>query len=229
MTQSRASDQNEIDVDIANKTIGVLGGTGEQGRGLATRFARSGLSVIIGTRTAERANEVASEIGHGVKGMTNADTAQASDLVIVAVPWDGHKELLESIVIQLSGKVVVDCVNPLGFDKQGAYRLEVSEGSAAQQAQLILADSRVVAAFHHISAKLLLDADDAQLSGDVLVLGDDREATDLVSALAGTLGGMRGVYAGRLRNAGQVEGLTANLISMNRRYKGHAGIQITDI
>ena len=229
MTQSRASDQNEIDVDIANKTIGVLGGTGEQGRGLATRFARSGLSVIIGSRTAERANEVASEIGHGVKGMTNADTAQASDLVIVAVPWDGHKELLESIVIQLSGKVVVDCVNPLGFDKQGAYRLEVSEGSAAQQAQLILADSRVVAAFHHISAKLLLDADDAQLSGDVLVLGDDREATDLVSALAGTLGGMRGVYAGRLRNAGQVEGLTANLISMNRRYKGHAGIQITDI
>ena len=86
-----------------------------------------------------------------------------------------------------------------------------------------------MAAFHHISAKLLLDTDGAQLSGDVLVLGDDREATDLVSALAETLGGMRGVYAGRLRNAGQVEAFTANLISMNRRYKGHAGVQITDI
>ena len=153
MTRSPDSDENEIEIDISQTTIGVLGGTGEQGRGLATRFALAGLSVIIGSRTAERANEVAGEIGHSVKGMSNVDAALASDLVIVAVPWDGHKELLESLVISLSGKVVVDCVNPLGFDKQGAFRLDVVEGSAAQQAQIILADSRVVAAFHHISAK----------------------------------------------------------------------------
>ncbi len=221
--------QDEVAIDFSNKVIGVLGGTGEQGRGLATRFAQAGLAVIIGSRTSEKANEVASEIGHGAKGMNNADTAVASDVVIVAVPWDGHKELLESLVNQLGGKVVIDCVNPLGFDKQGAFSLAVAEGSAAQQAQLILVDAKVVAAFHHISAKLLLDTDGPQLHGDVLVLGDDREATDLVCALAGTLGEMRGVYAGQLRNAGQVEAFTANLISINRRYKGHAGVQVTDI
>ncbi len=221
--------QDEVAMDFSNKVIGVLGGTGEQGRGLATRFAQAGLAVIIGSRTSEKANEVASEIGHGAKGMNNADTAVASDVVIVAVPWDGHKELLESLVNQLGGKVVIDCVNPLGFDKQGAFSLAVTEGSAAQQAQLILVDAKVVAAFHHISAKLLLDTDGPQLHGDVLVLGDDREATDLVCALAGTLGEMRGVYAGQLRNSGQVEAFTANLISINRRYKGHAGVQVTDI
>jgi len=229
MTQNDSSNQDEVAINISNKIIGVLGGTGEQGRGLATRFAQSGLAVIIGSRTSERATEVATEIGHGVKGMNNAETALASDVVIVAVPWDGHKELLESLVDQLSGKIVIDCVNPLGFDKQGAFSLAVEEGSAAQQAQAILTDAKVVAAFHHISAKLLLDTDGPELNGDVLVVGDDREATDLVSALADTLGAMRGVYAGRLRNAGQVEAFTANLISMNRRYKAHAGVQITDI
>lgn len=229
MTQNDSSIAEEVAVDISQKIIGVLGGTGEQGRGLATRFAQAGLAVIIGSRTSEKATEIATQIGHGVTGMTNADTALASDVVIVAVPWDGHKELLESLVNHLAGKVVIDCVNPLGFDKQGAFSLVVEGGSAAQQAQSILPDAKVVAAFHHISAKLLLDTDGPQLHGDVLVLGDDREATELVCALADTLGEMRGVYAGRLRNAGQVEAFTANLISMNRRYKGHAGVQITDI
>lgn len=229
MNSNDASDENQVTVDVSQKVIGVLGGTGEQGRGLATRFAQAGLAVIIGSRTSERATEIATEIGNGVKGMNNADTALASDIVIVAVPWDGHKELLQALGNQLAGKVVIDCVNPLGFDKQGAFSLSVEEGSAAQQAQEILVESKVVAAFHHISAKLLLETGGPELHGDVLVVGDDREATDLACALANTLGEMRGVYAGRLRNAGQVEGFTANLISMNRRYKGHAGVQITDI
>lgn len=229
MTQNDSHVEDQVVADVSQKVIGVLGGTGEQGRGLATRFAQAGLAVIIGSRTVERATEIATEIGHGVKGMTNADTAVASDIVIVAVPWDGHRELLESLGNQLAGKVVIDCVNPLGFDKQGAYSLLVSEGSAAQQAQAILTESKVVAAFHHISAKLLLETDGPELHGDVLVVGDDRDATDLACALANALGEMRGVYAGRLRNAGQVEAFTANLISMNRRYKGHAGVQITDI
>jgi len=229
MTQNDAPLDDQVAVDVSHKVIGVLGGTGEQGRGLATRFAQAGLAVIIGSRTAERATEVANEVGSGVKGMDNAGTAAASDIVIVAVPWDGHKELLESLKNQLVGKVVIDCVNPLGFDKQGAFSLVVAEGSAAQQAQEILTESMVVAAFHHISAKLLLETGGPELHGDVLVLGDDREATDVACALANTLGEMRGVYAGRLRNAGQVEAFTANLISMNRRYKGHAGVQITDI
>jgi NADPH-dependent F420 reductase len=105
----------------------------------------------------------------------------------------------------------------------------VDEGSAAQQAAAVLPDSTVVAAFHHVSAITLLDDSAATVDTDVLVLGDERSATDLVQALAERIPGVRGVYAGRLRNAGQVEALTANLIAINRRYKAHAGVRITDI
>jgi NADPH-dependent F420 reductase len=105
----------------------------------------------------------------------------------------------------------------------------VPEGSAAEQAAGLLPDSRVVAAFHHVSAVLLLDPAVERIETDVLVLGDDREATDLVQGLADAIPGMRGVYAGRLRNAHQVEALTANLISVNRRYKAHAGLRVTDV
>ncbi len=209
--------------------VSVLGGTGEQGRGLAQRLARAGQSVMIGSRSADRAQSIAAEIGSGVAGGSNEDAARFGDIVIVAVPWDGHRELLESLAADLAGKIVVDCVNPLGFDKQGAFSLSVEEGSAAQQAASVLPDSSVVAAFHHISAVLLLDDSVSSIETDVLVLGDDRDATDAVQALAGRIDGIRGVYGGRLRNAGQVEAFTANLISMNRRYKVHAGVRVTDV
>ena len=209
--------------------VSVLGGTGEQGRGLAQRLARAGQSVMIGSRSADRAQSIAAEISSGVAGGSNEDAARFGDIVIVAVPWDGHRELLESLASDLAGKIVVDCVNPLGFDKQGAFALPVEEGSAAQQAASVLPDSSVVAAFHHISAVLLLDDSVSSIETDVLVLGDDRDATDAVQALAGRIDGIRGIYGGRLRNAGQVEAFTANLISMNRRYKVHAGIRVTDV
>ena len=209
--------------------IGILGGTGEQGRGLAKRFAMAGHSVIIGSRVHDRAHGVAREVGLGVRGLANHDAAREADLVIAAVPWEGHGELLAVLAPELAGRIVVDCVNPLGFDQRGAYPLPVPEGSAAQQAAALLPGSRVVAAFHHLSAVLLLDPDVATLDQDVLVLGDDRQATDLVQALAARIPGVRGVYAGRLRNCGQVEALTANLVSINRRYKAHAGLRITDI
>ena len=216
---------------ISDQTIAVLGGTGPQGRGLARRFAAAGLKVVIGSRTTDRAEAAAQALADvgPVSGAANADAAAAGDVVLVVVPWDGHKELLESLREPLAGKVVVDCVNPLGFDKQGAYALAVEEGSATQQAAAILTESRVVGAFHNVSAVLLEDPEVASIETDVLVLGDDREATDLVQALADVVPGMRGVYAGRLRNAHQVEALTANLISVNRRYKAHAGVRITDI
>jgi len=209
--------------------IAILGGTGEQGRGLARRFALAGHSVIIGSRNHDRAHAVAREIGHGVRGLANRDAAREAALVIAAVPWEGHAELLTSLASELAGKIVVDCVNPLGFDARGAFPLPVPEGSAAQQAAALLPGSRVVAAFHHVSAVLLLDPEVDSLDQDVLVLGDDRYATDLVQALAARIPGVRGVYAGRLRNAGQIEALTANLVSVNRRYKAHAGLRITDI
>lgn len=215
--------------DVDHLHIGVLGGTGEQGRGLARRLGMSGMRVSIGSRDAARAATIASEIGHGVAGDSNADVALGADVIIVAVPWDGHGELLAGLATELAGKIVVDCVNPLGFDKQGAFALSVPEGSAAQQAAALLPESIVTAAFHHISAVLLLDEGVDSIDTDVLVLGDDRSATDIVQAIASRIAGIRGVYAGRLRNAGQVEAMTANLISMNRRYKIHAGVRVTDL
>lgn len=215
--------------DVSGISVGILGGTGDQGKGLARRFALAGNPVLIGSRNAERAGEAAAAIGGSVSGADNATVAAEADVVIVAIPWEGHRATLESLRAELAGKIVVDCVNPLGFDKQGVYALPVEEGSAAQQAAAVLPDSRVVAAFHHVSAVLLLDPEVAEVELDVLVLGDDREATDLVQALAGRIAGVRGVYGGRLRNAHQVEALTANLISINRRYKAHAGFRVTDV
>jgi NADPH-dependent F420 reductase len=275
--------------NVEELVIGILGGTGDQGRGLANRFARAGHQVIIGSRSEERAREAAEELAgtlpggstqggstqggstqggstqggsaqggtaHGgsaqggsaqggsaqggsaqggsdqggtLQGMTNAEASRAADVVIAAVPWEGHAALLTSLAAELAGKIVIDCVNPLGFDAKGAFALPVAEGSAAEQAASVLPDSTVVAAFHHVSAKLLLDAEVETVDLDVLVLGDNREATDLVQALAARIPGVRGVYAGRLRNAGQVEAFTANLVSVNRRYKAHAGLRITDI
>jgi NADPH-dependent F420 reductase len=214
-------------------TVAVLGGTGPQGRGLSQRFAQAGLRVVVGSRATERAEKVAAELsevtGGVVEGASNADAAVAGDVVLVVVPWKGHAELIEELTPVLAGKIVVDCVNPPGFDEHGPFALQVDEGSATQQAAALLPESRVVGAFHNVSAVVLEDPDVDSVDTDVLVLGDDREATEVVQALADMVPGMRGIYAGRLRNARQVEALTANLISINRRYKAHAGVRVTDV
>lgn len=219
--------------DVSDLTVAILGGTGDQGRGLAVRFAVAGQRVLIGSRSSERAEAAAKEIsaltGAFVDGGANADVAAQADVVIVAVPFAGHADTLRDLVEPLRGKIVVDCVNPLGFDKQGPHALAVPEGSAAQQAESILRESRVTAAFHHVSAELLADLSVDRVELDVLVLGDDREAVAVVQSLAGRINGCRGVHAGRLRNAGQVEALTANLIALNKRYGVHAGVRITDL
>ncbi|MEC4017851.1 NADPH-dependent F420 reductase [Streptomyces sp. H27-D2] len=215
--------------DVSGLVVGVLGGTGDQGRGLAYRLAKSGQKVIIGSRSAERAQAAAGELGLGVEGADNAECSRRSDIVIVAVPWEGHAKTLASLRDDLAGKLVIDCVNPLGFDKKGAYALKPDEGSAAEQAAALLPEARVTAAFHHLSAVLLQDPEIDEIDTDVMVLGEVRADTDLVQALAGRVPGMRGVFAGRLRNAHQVESMVANLISMNRRYKAHAGLRITDV
>jgi len=215
--------------------VGILGGTGDQGRGLAYRFLRAGHDVFVGSRSVERGEQAAASLAvlphvvGRVVGDDNARAAEAADVVVVAVPWDGHAETVDGLRPALTGKIVVDCVNPIGFDRQGPYALRVPEGSAAEQAASLLPSSRVCAAFHHVSAVLLADPAVDSVDTDVLVLGDDREATDLVQALAGRIPGMRGVFAGLLRNAGQVEALTANLIAINRRYKAHAGVRVTDV
>lgn len=213
--------------------VGILGGTGPQGRGLARRLAAAGHDVVIGSRSAERAERVAAEYSGAensgrIIGASNSDAATA-ELVIVTVPYDGHAELLSSLSHQLNGKIVVDCVNPLGFDSRGPYPLRVTAGSAAQEAEQLLPESTVIAAFHHVSAVLLDDPTVESFTDDVLVLGEDRDAVAVVCDLATAIPGARGIYAGRLRNAGQVEALTANLIAINRRYKTHAGIAISGV
>ena len=216
-------------------TVAVLGGTGPQGRGLVRRWAAAGIPAVVGSRDPERAAAVAAELaaasGGDVRGLGNAEAAAAGDVVVVAVPYDGHADLLRSVAGELAGKIVVDCVNPLGFDKQGGYALAVPAGSAAQEAAELLPESVVVAAFHHVSAVVLNDPDVDSVDTDVLVLGEgeQREATDLVCALADAIPGIRGVYAGRLRNAHQVEALTANLIAVNRRHKVNAGVRVSGL
>jgi len=219
--------------DVTDRTVGILGGTGDQGRGLAYRLARAGQRVRIGSRSAERGAAAAAGIAAlpgvpdgAVDGGDNR-YACGADVVILAVPYEGHADLVTALRDELSGKLVVDCVNPLGFDKQGPYPLPVPEGSAAQQAAAALPGSTVCAAFHHVSSVLLLDPDVTDFDLDVLVLGEDRAAIAVVQALAERIPGMRGVYGGRLRNAGQVEAFTANLIAVNRRYQTHAGVRIT--
>jgi NADPH-dependent F420 reductase len=225
---------------VEDLVVGILGGTGPQGRGLGVRLAAAGQRVLLGSRDGDRARQVAEDVTVragaaaggaevSVQGGSNVDVAGAADLVIVAVPFAGHAATLAELASPLAGKVVVDCVVPMGFDELGAYLLEVPEGSVTQQAAALLPDSSVVGAFHHVSAVLLEDLSRPTLDSDVMVVGDVREATDLVQALAGRLPGMRGIYAGRLRNAAQVEALTINLVSVNRRYKAHAGIRITDV
>lgn len=212
--------------------VGILGGTGDQGRGLGVRWARAGVEVILGSRDSGRGVRVAadlrqSEPGLSVRGGDNAAAASAG-IVVVAVPYAGHRALLQEVAPRLAGKVVVDCVNPLHFDRTGAVPVAVPEGSAAEEAAAMLPDSRVVAAFHHLSATRLLRGSDP-LDTDVLVVADDPDAAAEVAALADRLPGVRGLYCGPLRLAAQLEAMTAVLIGVNRMHGVSSGLRLTGV
>ena len=211
-------------------TLGLLGGTGPQGRGLALRFAAAGHRVLLGSRSAERARSVVAELLEGrdlpVTGVANADAAAEAEVVFLVFPFEGQAALLPGLAGAVGGKVVVDVINPLGWDELGAYPLEVPEGSAAEQAQALLPGARVTAAFHHAPPRLLADLD-REVETDVLVAGDDPEAKALVVALADQVPGCRGIDAGPLRMARQLEGFTAVVVGVNRRYRIHAGVRLT--
>ena len=216
-------------------TIAVVGGTGPQGRGLALRFARAGHTVVIGSRSAERAEETAAEIRRRagataeVRGLDNSGAVAAAGIVLLAVPWDGHRELVRELAPRLAGKLVISCVNPLGFDKRGAYGLSVAEGSAAEQAQQLAPDAVVVGAFHHLSAVTLWEAEGLLAHEDVLVCGDDLAAKEQVAALAAAVTGRPGIDGGALRLARHLEPLTAVLIGINRRYRTRSGVALSGI
>lgn len=214
------------------ESVAILGGTGPQGKGLAVRFAGAGLPVVIGSRDASRAASIATslggEAGLPLSGAANADAASRCPVVFVAVPWDAHESTLRGVAAQLDGKVVVDLVNPLAFEGGGPVAIAVAEGSAAEQAQALLPSSRVVSGFHHVSAKLLLDVG-GDVDTDVLVCGDDADAKAQVMGLAELIPGVRAVDAGRLRLARHLEGLTAVVLSVNRRYRANAGLRVTGV
>ena len=221
-------------------TLGLLGGTGPQGRGLALRFALAGHEVLLGSRSAERAAGVVAELlgggraeggaprGHDlpIRGVANDEAAAGAEVVLLTFPFEGQAALLPGLAGALAGKVVVDVVNPLGWDERGATTLPVAEGSAAEQAQALLPRARVTAAFHHAPPRLLEDPA-REVDSDVLVVGDDPAARALAVGLADEIPGCRGIDAGPLRLARYLEGLTAVVVSVNRRYRIHAGVRIT--
>mgnify|MGYP000920520859 CR=1 FL=1 len=217
----------------ARPTIAILGGTGEQGPGLAMRWARAGYPVIIGSRQAEKAQRVAAELNERlgaplVQGLDNAAAAAACDIAAITVPYEAQNALLESLRDALQGKVLVD-VNVALKPPKVARVFIPPEGSAAEQAQAILGDGvAVVGAFQNVSAEKLDDLANA-IDCDVLVTGDDRAAKRLVMDLAEAIG-MRGIDAGPLVNAKAVEAMTSVLIGINIRYKVHgSGIRITGL
>lgn len=213
--------------------IAMLGGTGDEGLGLAMRFAAAGKSVIIGSRSLERAQAAAQQVqaaveGAKVSGEENARAAALSETVFIAVPYTAQRPTLEPLVDVLSGKLVVTVVVPLQFGKGGPRAVEVPEGSAAEEAQAILQRSQVVSAFQNLSAHELQRVD-ARVECDAVVCGADRAARQATLELAALIPGVRGIDGGPLAYSRYVENLTALLLSLNRRYKTESGIRITGI
>jgi hypothetical protein len=222
-------------VTLEGLSIGVLGGTGPQGKGLALRFAIAGHAVLLGSRDAARAAAAADEVkamrpelALDVRGGTNEEAAAFGGMVVLAVPYDGHRDTVTALAGALDGKIVVDCVNPMAFDKAGAVPVDVREGSAAEQTAALVPGARVVSAFHDVSAKRLFGTN-SSVNTDILVCGDDVEAKTLVIGLATQVPGMRGIDAGPLRLSRELEALTTVLLAINKRYKTHAGVRITGV
>ena len=213
--------------------IGILGGTGKEGAGLAVRWAQAGHEIVIGSRDAERARTKATELtdlspGARIQGLGNREAAAAADIVVIALPANGLAATLPEVREACRGKVVVSTVVPLTF---GGGRLFTPppHGSSAEEAQGLLgAEARVVAAFHHIAAHEL-SATEHDIECDLLVCGGDAEAKKQVSELGASMG-LRAVDVGALTNAGPLEGITAVLATINRRYKlKNSGIKITGL
>ena len=207
--------------------IAIIGGSGELGSGLAALWSAAGYEVVIGSRSADRARAFAETVGRGVAGTDNVSAAQASDVVVIAVPYASHDETLHDIKDAVQGKIVIDAVVPLLPPKVSVVQLPAA-GSAAQIAQTILGEGvRVVSAFHTIGAAKLRDGHRADC--DVLVFGNDKAARDIVIGLAGAIA-TRGIDGGVLANSAAAEALTSVLIAINRRYKVRgAGIRITGL
>ena len=222
---------------VPARPIAILGGTGPAGTGLALRWARAQETIIIGSRDAQRARDVAAivrgKVGFGalVSGMENSAACAAADILMLTVPFDGQAELLKQLKPAITeGSILIDATVPLAATVGGraSRTLGVWQGSAAQQAaELVPKGVSVVAAFHNISAELLNG--DLPLDCDIIVCSDDPDAAQLTRELAAKIPGVRAIDGGKLENARTVEQITALLIGLNIRHKGHAGIRITGL
>jgi 8-hydroxy-5-deazaflavin:NADPH oxidoreductase len=213
--------------DPVRPAIGIIGGTGDLGSGLAKAWAAAGYKVIIGSRSREKAEKAAAALGEAVSGDDNVGAASAADVVVLAVPFASHEQTIGEIKGVVGGKIVVDTAVPLVPPKVSTVQLP-SEGSAAQIAQRLLgAEVRVVSAFHNVSAAKLHAG--GRVDCDVLVFSDDKAARNLVIGLAGEIA-TRGVGGGGLANSAAAEAMTSVLIWINRQYKTPgAGIEITGL
>jgi len=220
-----------------SRAIAVLGGTGPEGFGLALRWAKAGETVIIGSRDAKRAQEAAEKIklkvgaNAQVSGEDNVAACAAADLLVLTIPFEGHASLLKQLKPAITeGSIVIDATVPLAASVGGraTRTIGVWQGSAAQQTvELVPKGVSVVAAFQNTSAEVLNG--DGPVDCDVIVCSDDAEASQLVRALASKIEGVRALDGGKLENARILEQITALLIGMNIRHKGHSGIRITGL
>jgi NADPH-dependent F420 reductase len=213
--------------------IALIGGTGPEGKGLALRFAAAGEIVMIGSRYKERAVAAAEEVRRLVpdawmRGALNRRAAREADIIVLTVPFEGHARVLESLGEYLRGKILIDTVVPLIFEKGHISVQPVEEGSAAEQAQRMLPDTRVVAAFQNLSAVELVTLD-RPLDADVVVCADNVAARNAVMALIDKIPGLRAVNGDGLANAHHLEEITALLLSLNRIHRSHASVKFTGI
>lgn len=214
-----------------NSSIGIIGGSGPAGRGLAVRLASAGYTVVLGSREEARAVEVAGSLVHRgqgtIAGGTNELAAQA-DIVIVATPWDSAVSTVVPLRAALAGKVVISMVNALQKQGRELVPLVPARGSMAGELAAALPSSKVTGAFHHLPAADMENLDSG-LDADVMVIGDDADARRATVELTDAMDGLRAVEVGSLSLAGAVENFTAVCITTNIRHKAHTYVKLAGL
>ena len=210
--------------------LAILGGTGPEGKGIALRLAMAGEEVVIGSRDTTRASDAAEALKElapdlRVTGDVNDAAAQQGDIIFLTVPYEGQGPLLQQVAPSLVGKIVVNVVAPMVFNRGRAKAIQVEDGSAAEESQKILPDSQVVAALQNLSAEDLMQPNLA-MESDVVVCSDHREAKERVSAMVQRIPNLRAIDGGALEYARYVEQLTTLLVNINRNYRCHSTIKI---
>lgn len=223
---------------VARESLGLLGGTGPQGRGLAARWALAGHRVYVGSRAQERAEAAVEDVASRLEGdteaaarvvpATNDVVAEEAEIVVVALPYGAQQPALPPLAEVIGDKIVLNVVNPMEFDELGPKAVPVEAGSAAEECQLLLPEARVVSGFHDVSSQRLLDVHES-IRTHVLLCGDDRDAVHRVEHLAARIEGMWGVYCGPLRNSQYIENLTPVILAINRHYGIEAGVLIDGV